>query len=187
MLKTLISKIWAIILSPGAAWETIFFDKTEDEKQVVQYAGLLILCNVAAAFIGNFLVKDGFRFVHAFVYAIVTGIAYGGGLLCVFYLFTNSLKKYLHIIPDKFTNFRLLVYSSSLMLSISVITSLIPPLSVLKILNIYTIYIVWEGVGKCFKFEEKNRGNITMLLSAGILLFPVVVEKILLWIFPIAR
>ena len=181
--KTFLLKVWAVTLSPTTAWEKIFSDQSKDEKLLVRYVTTLILCVVAATFLGEL---TG-RFLRAFMRAIVTGIAYSGGFWCTFYLLTTGLKKYLNLVPDKIICLQLLVYSSAFILFISIITSLIPPLFFLKILNIYTIYIVWEGVGSCFKFEEKYRGNVALLFSAGLLLFPFVIEKILLFILPVAR
>ena len=187
MLKIFLLKAWSVILSPATAWKKIIEDKSEDEKQILQYALILILCCVAATFVSGLFAKGNFRFVHAFVRAIVTGIVCTGTLWGVFYLLTTSLRKWLNFIPDRIICLQLTVYSTALLFFVDIVTVLIPPLFFLKILNAYTIYIIWEGVGACFNFEEKHRGNLAMLLSAGVLLLPFAIEKILLFILPIAR
>jgi len=186
-MKKFLLKVWGVILSPATAWEKIFSDKLENEKQLLQYALTLILCCVAVTFVSELFAKGNFRFVHALVRAIVTGIVYTGTLWSVFYLLTIGLKKRLGFIPDKTICLQLIVYSTALIFFVEIVTTLVPPLFFLKVLNVYTVYIIWEGVGVCFNFEEKHRGNITMLLSAGVLLLPYAIEKILLFILPIAR
>jgi len=67
---------------------------------------------------------------------------------------------------------------------IKIITTIIPSLFFLQILNIYTIYIVWDGCRVIFNINEDERGKIMLLISLSIIFTPAIINKIVLFMLP---
>jgi hypothetical protein len=186
-IKETFLKAWLILSSPTKAWQQITSDKTENSLSALRFFYTLLLIGVGATFFGSLLYKSGFHFVGALLKSIIVGISLYGGFWGIYFLLLEALKKYIRIIPDKQTCLQLVIYSYTAILIIDIITALVPSFFFLKIINLYTVYLVWEGVGLLFDFEEKNRGNLVLSLSISMIVFPYIIERILFYLLPTAN
>jgi len=184
--KSIFKRIISIITVPTTSWEELSAETGNTEKEDFRFFYFLLIANMVSSFAGGLLYGDS-PFVSAIIKSIVTGVAFFGGFWGIYYIFTDILCKRFKITVSKAKTVRLIIYSMTLSFSLSILTALLPGLFFLKIINIYTLYIVWEGVSKLIPLEENERSNFVLLLSAVIVLFPFVISQLLLFSIPIAK
>lgn len=184
--KHLFRRIISIITSPATSWEELSCETTNTEKEDFRFFYILLIANMTSAFIGGLLYGDS-PFISAIIKSVISGIAFFGGFWGIYYIFTDILCKKFKIEVKKNKTLRLIIYSMTLSFSLSILTALLPGLFFLKVINIYTLYIVWEGVGKFISLDENERSNFVLILSAVIVLLPILINQILLFSIPIAN
>ena len=79
---------------------------------------------------------------------------------------------------------RFVGYSSSLVYALSIILMLLPEFFFLRIFILYTVYIVWEGSGPYMEVDEPVRLKFVGVVSAVIILAPIVIDFVLSMLMP---
>lgn len=184
----IIKRTFSIISSPTNTWEELSNEKKDTTKSDVHFFYVLIGINMLAVFFGTLFSLGELPVVTAILRSIIWGIAIYGGFWGVYYILNEMLYKRHQVKMEKASSQRLIYYSFVLTLSLHVITFLFPNLEFLKIGLIYTLFIVWEGVGKMIPtLNENERSNFVLLLSGSIILLPIIIFQCLILVIPAAQ
>jgi hypothetical protein len=177
-IQHVIAQTWGLMMSTLQTWESIVSDKNEKSFQRY-FLPLLIIC-AAVVLVFNTIYASSKPIQTGFVYAVVTLIAYVSTFYFTRY-FTNSYLVRNHV--DKSNPVliqKMVAYSFAVVFPIKLITTIIPSLFFLQILNIYTVYIVWEGCRIIFDMDEDERGKIMLIVGLSIMFLPAIISKIIL-------
>ena len=141
---------------------------------IIPVIGLLSL----ASFLGVIINNQGVNFQYALVEAIVTFCgAYFSIYVAGFIL--GELSETLSIEKDRQTIIKYLPFAYSAFYLTIFVTELIPELFFLKVLILYTVYLVWEQAAVVFNFEENQRVKYTAIYSLVILAVPALLFKLM--------
>lgn len=181
-LQHVLARTWGLMMSTSQTWEGIVNDK--EERPFKSYFTPLMLICVATVLIFKIIYADSKHIQNGFVFAVVAVIAYTGSYYFTRYFTTSYLKKN-H--PEK-NNLqvveKMVAYSFSVIFPIKLITTIIPSLFFLQILNVYTVYIVWEGCRIIFDMDEDERGKIMLIVGLSVMFLPAIISKIILFMLP---
>lgn len=187
LMKTLFLNIvvrtWQLMMSTSATWEGILEDNKDRNVFKSYFLPFLLVLVVAAGFFGAVYAGSG-AVKNGVVHAIITFVAYISAYFLTGYMARNYISKRF---PEKFDELKiqkLVTFSFSVVFVIKLITIIVPGLFFLQILNIYTIYIVWEGCRIIFDMDEDERGKIMLIVGVAIMLMPGIMNKIILMLMP---
>lgn len=183
-LLTIFKRTWGLMMSTALTWETI---KSEDVSESNAFRSFvmpwtILVSIIVLVFSGGYASDKVFE--TAFIMAFVTAIS----LIGAFY-FTRTLtfyyfKKYL---PDYYSESQIseiIAHSFAVIFILKIITAVIPSLFFLLILNVYTVYIVWEGCRVFFEMNEDERGKSMLLISLCIIFMPSIISRVILMMLP---
>lgn len=164
-------QIKKVILNPKDFWVA---KREQQESYTELLAGYFIpvlLVMSMVVFLGEF-----FRSTHFYmVYAVLKGVR-EMILFVLLYLiavfFTTELMKTFGIGKNIAVARRLVVYSSTPLLMVSMVTGLFPFLYVLDILGLYSFYIFWIGVQELLVFpDQKQNSYATITIVVNFFVF----------------
>lgn len=180
-LNTAIKRTIDIIFSPTKAWKNLSPANSTDEseREDLRYLYLLLGVNVLFAFIGKLIEGDGIFIVSAILNGIFSGTSFYCGFWLVLYITINFLCKHYQIEVSHNVCLRLVTYSFVLDMVLNAIMSLMPSMFFLHIITLYTIYIVWEGVGASFDIDNEKRSGYVLWLAVLIVAIPFVIQYLL--------
>lgn len=162
--KTIFNRLKKLILSPSSEWEVIGSEDNQGISVVNQFALPLIALCTAAAFIGTSIYLDGFNLEEALKQSLLVFCSlYATVFLAMGVLYFLSPR--FGIEQDKNRFFTFATYASSVIFAVKFVTELFPELFFLKILNLYTAYIIWEGVTPLLKVNEEQKPAFVVLAS----------------------
>lgn len=184
--KETFKRTYEIISAPNRTWQQITLNEDLKVKEDFSYFYTLLSFCIATTLVGTFIYVPENKFVTAFLRALISATASYAGFWANYFILTEILNKRFKIFNKKRHNFRLIIYSMSLSMLINALVSIFPGLFFLKIFNIYTLYIVWEGVGQMTTIEESNRTNFVLFLSVSIIAIPAIIFELLQIAIPAA-
>ncbi len=169
--KDIFNQLVLLIGSPNRAWEKLAGDMADSVKKDYFLLRTLILLNVAAAFVSAvFEVYSGASFIRILLKPVFVAVVCLSSYWLVYFVFTEFLCKKFYIEPSKSVSIRLVVYSISLLLIVNAIITLFPGLFFLIIMDLYILYIVWEGIGRCFtSLGENKQANLALIFTGSML------------------
>lgn len=181
--KTLIIRLKNLVLSTSNEWKDIAEEEREGKEVISQFSLPLIGFLTLATFIGSIFNNHGFDFETALKVSLSNFLsAYGS--IYVTMLLINVAKPIFHLQTISSKTLSFVGYAYGLYFAIEILTSLIPEFYLLRILILYTIFIIWEGVMPIFKVREEQRTGFALVCSIIILLTPWVLDYILKLIIP---
>lgn len=172
--RALFIRVKNIIVSPSTEWKAIADDELTGVNVVHKFALPLIgLCSLAA-FIGTAIYLEGFNAEESLKKALL--------IFCSLFFSIYVSMAVIYYLQPRFNLkqnrdlvFKFVTYSSTVIFAVKFVTELFPELFFLKILVLYTAYIVWEGVTPIFNIDEKLKPGFvaitSFLLIAGNYLF----------------
>lgn len=183
LFRNMVVRTWQLLMSTSVTWEGILEDNKDRNVFKSYFLPFLIVLVAAAGLFGGLYAGSGVV-KNGVVHAIITFVAY----ISAYYL-TNSLtRNYIKKrFPERFDELKvqkLVTFSFSVVFVLKLITIIVPGLFFLQILNIYTIYIVWEGCRIIFDMDEDERGKIMLIIGLAIMLVPGIVNKVILLLMP---
>ncbi len=182
--KEFTQAITSIISKPRNKWEELHTSTNSGENNTLKLLYWLISINAIAQLVGG-LIYDNTLFISIIIRSIVSAASFYSTIWLVYYITNEALTKKFGVKVEKDKLLSYLIFSSVLNISISSIIAIIPGLFFLEILNIYTLYIVWEGAVIMTNIEENKRSNFALLLTICLLVAPYIIFKILTIAFPI--
>ncbi len=178
-LFSIFQRSWELMLSTSTAWNAIEQEDNTKNQVVRQFIyPWIIICTVLVmAF--DMIYSSGSIIKAGFISGLTTIISYLGAFYTANYLSFRFLNKKFNGKYSKNDNEKIIAYSFTIIFIIKIITSAIPSLFFLKILNIYTIYLVWDACRAILKLDDEERGNYVLITTGLILLSPFIFNKIL--------
>ena len=156
------SQIKEVILNPKDFW--IKKKESEDSQMELMASYFLPVLSAVAVvvFLGEF-----FRSTHFYIgYAVLKAVREIILFLLEYYLavfFSTELMKTFGAEKNIIVARKLVVYSFTPFLLVSMVTGLFPFLYVLDILGLYSFYIFWLGVGELLVFPDQKQNSYARL------------------------
>ncbi|MBP1676714.1 MAG: hypothetical protein H6Q20_1273, partial [Bacteroidetes bacterium] len=178
------ARSWGLMMTTTPTWEGIAGEKTRTNESFRSFvAPWVIFCSIVSLVFGV-IYADSKVLETGFLHAVITSVS----LFAAFFLtkafsfsfFAANISK---VVPRQDIE-KLLAYSFTVVFVIKVITDIIPSLFFLKILNVYTAYIVWEGCNTVLVLDEDNRGKMMIMMSSCIVFLPGLISKIIRLMLP---
>ena len=177
--KELFLRLWRIIRFPQTEWQTVAHEEPRRDVMTFFVWPMTLICG-GAKLLGC-LFHEGFRHFGNTILDVceimaVMMAAYALGLTLVEFARRRLIK-----LPDDHSACQLLVgYSFSVLLVLFAFTGLVPELILFRhILQFYLVYVVWEGSSVVTGVSEEERMKFTLLVSAILLLLPMLLQKIM--------
>lgn len=185
MFNNLFKTTISLIINPSEAWSGLKEQQTDDNESflsgfVYPFIGMIAL----AAFLGVLFTRKEFDFQIALKAAILSFLSVFGGFFLASYFVNELWHSMFHRERNLKLCQRFVGYSSSLMFALSIILSLLPEFFFLRILVLYTVYIVWEGAIPYMEIGEPEQLQFVSISTAVILLTPFFLEIILGLLMP---
>jgi hypothetical protein len=143
-----------LIVNPKAEWAVI--QKESQGKSVIikTYALPLIIMMAACSVLGAIITVS--NVAYAIIKALgIFGFSYAG--MYVSALIINELTTSFNSKKDLNTTFRLVVYSLTGFFIIKSFVLLWPPIEMLSVLGLFSVYLFWEGSATLLETPEDNK------------------------------
>jgi len=175
---------WKLIISTTATWDNIASSHASKKEIRNQYVFPWIAITVMVVFIFESVYASEKPLQTGLINAIISSVSLFGGYflsntICFWYLRKQQPEKYTALDCE-----RIVSYSFSAVFLLKIVTTVLPSLFFLQILNIYTAYMVWEGCRAVLKMNEEERGNIVLIFTLFIIFSPVVISLIVHLMLP---
>ena len=170
-----------LISSPAKAWEEIRLDGDKRKVFTGFVYPMLGLCAFAvflgALFINGWGGPESFQI--AMTKCCVVVVSLFGGYFLAAYIINELDVKLFKLESDVPFVQQFVGYSFVVIFITNIITGLLPSFSLIAfLLQFYTVYVVWEGARVVMEIEEKSRLKYTAVVSAMIIICPLVIEFI---------
>lgn len=177
--KDLLSKTLLILSSPSKAWEQ--FSINPEGKNVLQnfVYPMIGLCSISE-FIGTFIGKDMIPdvFQVALTNCCAMAVALFGGIFLAIYLLDKALKGWFSTSVSNGLLTEFVAYSMTVKFVLDIFSSLFSLQLILLILQIYTIFIVFEGSRRFLRLKEDKVTLFTLVATIVILLCPSMIDLV---------
>ncbi|MDR2147990.1 MAG: YIP1 family protein [Tannerella sp.] len=186
MFKDLFKLATALILKPSETWIALKGrdEGTRNDLFLRRYIYPLLGVVVLASFAGIFLSRSDFDFQIALKSLILSLAAYLGGFFLASYALNYVWIRYFRRESDYFLCQRFAGYSSTLIYALSIVLSLLPEFFFLRIIVLYTVYMVWEGSIRYMQIRVEEQMKFVLSASALVILSPWVIEFLLRMLMP---
>lgn len=175
--KDLLSRTLFILSSPAKAWEQI---ASEDDGKSVLPAfvypliGLCGVCEFIGTFFGKEFIPDVFQL--ALTHCCAVAVALFGGFFLSSYLIEKMLQKWFATTLSKDMITVFVAYSMTVKFVLDMLSSLLSLKLLLVILQIYTLFVVFEGTRRFLKIRDDKVTLFTLVATIIILLCPSIIE-----------
>jgi hypothetical protein len=185
MFKKLYKTALFIIFNPGEAWNSLSDNKTELSKgflsnYIYPFIGLV----ASVAFISILFTRREFNLEIAIKSSLLSLLSMSGGFFLASYIVSECWVS----IFKRERSFQLcqmfVGYSFSLIFSLNIILNLLPDFFFLRLLVLYTIYIVWEGAVPFMNVKADEQLKFVGIVTASIILSPSLIEFVLGMLMP---
>lgn len=181
--KPIFYRLKNLLVSPSDEWRKIGGESVPGISVVHQYAlPLIALCSIAA-FFGTAIYLDGFNLEESLKKSLIVFTSLFASIYLSVGLIYFLMPRF-NLLQDRNSLFVFVSYASSLIFAVKFITELFPELFFLKILNLYTAYIVWEGVSPMFKIDEAHKPGFVGYGALVIIAGNYLVSRFLLFLLP---
>ena len=182
--KRIILRIKNIISKPNSEWD-IIANESDNYKAVMRdYALPLILVVSVAKFLG--LSKFGINLsFYSILYAAVDFVSLYFGIY-IAALIVKEIAPSFQSNNDKNIAFKLIIYSSTPVFTASFISNLAPSLFFVNLFYIYTLYLLWTGIGPLMNTAEKNKMSFIIIIVIILFASTQAIDKILTSLLPIS-
>lgn len=174
---------WVLLTKSEMGWRVIIDAQPEPTHVKRQFVyPFLVLCMVAN-FLGFFIANSaGIPF--AFIKALFAGISMYSSwwIVCKInpFLVTRIAKKEI----SEAVNVTVVSYSFSVIFLLNIVFAIFPSLFFLGLLALYTLYVVYVGVGVVLNINENESSKLAIALSALIVLLPWIINTVLWRLLP---
>jgi hypothetical protein len=183
-LNLVFNRVRNLIVNPKGEWAIIQTETFKKEAVIKGYAVPLIILMAICTILGSIIMvsNPGFAILKALG---IFGLTYAG--MYVSAVIINELTTSFNSKKDIDTTFKLVIYSFTAYFIMSAIGLLLPPISMLSIFGLYSIYLFWEGATILLNTPEDNKVGfvvVSTLVIVGVfsILF-LILNGMLLTIF----
>ncbi|MBV5283919.1 MAG: hypothetical protein JZU53_15970 [Paludibacter sp.] len=183
-IKKIVQRPWELLTSTPATWDKIASVKISKNEVRNRFVFPWIMVCVLTTFIFKSLYSPNKSIETGFINSIISTVTLFGAYflskaVCFWYLRKHYQEKYSVIIAEIIVG-----YSFTVTFIIEIITTILPGLFYLQILNIYTAYLIWEACRAILQLNEDERGNIVLVFTSAIILSPLIINKIIHLMLP---
>ncbi len=179
-----ISLIWKLLTNTTLAWDEIVKEKSSERDTVMHFAvPSIVLCIIFSGFF-SFIYADNNNFAIGIITGLVSAISLAGGNYIAYKIGWWGLTKYQPKFAVKLNLVKLIIYSYSIIYVLKAFTALIPSLFFLKVLSVFTAYLVWDGCRAVMGMDEDERGNFVLTMTVVIVFTPLIIRYIFEWMLP---
>ena len=178
-----------LISSPARAWEEI---SLQDRRQVLTsfVYPMIGLCGLSVL-IGS-LVNNGWGGPQSYQIAMTAccgvAVALFGGYYLSSFLINGIRVRFFKLPSDNALSGQFAGYSLVMIFLAYFVMGILPDLFVFMLLvQLYTVYIVWEGSKQLTSLDDSRRMQFTMLVSAVLILSPAFIGKLFGWLTQVLR
>lgn len=177
--KKLFHKIIALLLSPGKTWTEI--SEGGEERNILgnfvyPLIGLCGLAEFIGAFLGRDITPDVFQ--NALRSCCALAVALFGGFFLAAYLIEAIGKRWFAVDYPKLMLHIFVGYSMVVTFVLDMVSSFFPIAILHWILQLYTLFVVFEGARRFLRVPEAKLTSYTLASTLFILLSPAVIEYI---------
>jgi uncharacterized membrane protein YfcA len=185
MFKKLFNTAIALILKPSEAWKELSAKQTDDHESFLSnYVYPFIGIIAAASFIGIFFTRKEFDIQIALKSTIRATLSAAGGFWLASYILNEFMTGMFRREKNVKVCQRFVGYASSMMFALTIFLHLLPEFFFLRILELYTTYIVWEGAIPYMAINESKQLKFASIATAVIILTPALIEFVLYIMMP---
>ena len=177
--KDLFYIAFLLISSPARAWEEIRV--VEDKRKVLMdfVYPMIGLCGVSV-FIGS-LWTMGWGGPESFRYAMTqccaVAVSLFGGCFLSAYLINKLGVRFCNLQDDIYRAQQFAGYALVVVLLLKIILGILPDFWIIALpLQLYTLYVVWEGCMPVMQVRERYRLRFTVMASQVLILCPWVID-----------
>ena len=180
--KNLIGRLKELIIKPQKEWQLIISEGKSINEILTQFSLPIIGFYSLTVFVGYLISHQQLDFESALKEAVFTFSSCFFGLYLIYYLFLKLLVIFKQeILKEEL--FQLIAYSSSILYLSGSISALIPEAIIIgSIINLYSIYLVWIGLGAMKNLSREVHIWMTVLLGLVILLMPSLIHRLFVFI-----
>ncbi len=182
-IENIVSRSWGLMMSTSQTWEGIKAEKNSNSAFKSFYVPFVLIC-VSVVLVFKMLYADSNRIEAGIIFAVISLLAYMGSFYLTRYFTTRFIRSNHPDKNDASIIEKIVAYSYAVVFVLKIVTTIIPSLFFLQILNIYTVYIVWEGCRIMFDLDEDERGKIMLIVGLSAMFVPALVSKIVQLMLP---
>lgn len=167
-----------LVLQPRSEWATVRSERKNLNEVLSEFSLPLISLVTLATFLNILVNHQGFNFELALKHAALIFTSLFGGLYLA-WLLLKTVRSATGVLGDKNQIFELAAYASGLWYLILLLTALVPELTMLNFLALYSFYILWTYMEEIPGISREHKGLLTLLVGFSIHFLPLLVRQIL--------
>ena len=176
--RDLLHKVIILLTNPAKAWQEI--DERREGRMVLPLfvyplIGLCGLSEFIGTFIGRDMEKELFQIALTRCCAVAVSL-FGGFFLATYLLKRINRRWYGGVSENRIEEF--VGYSMVVTLVLNIVGGLFPIEVLLWIVQLYTIFIVFEGARRLMKTNDTKIVSYTIVATCLVLLSPAVIEYV---------
>lgn len=147
-----------------------------------------LLMDALVTFIAGLVYSHEHIVVSSLLKAMASVLSFWCALWVIYYFLRYFLSKKCGLLLSirLAVGLRLIVYPLTLGVLLHILGCLMPSLFFLKVLLLYDVYLVWEGVGLLLRVEENDRSRLVSFLTLLIIFVPIVLNEMIKLLIPLA-
>lgn len=170
---------WGLYISAATTWDAIAIESTKEHEIRKYFIFPWIALCVLAVCVFDSLYAPVKGLETGILNGIINAVSLLGGYflsnkICFWYL-----RKQLKIGQSAIKCEKIVSYSFTTVFLLDVVTTIVPSLFFLHILNVYIAFMVWEGCRAVLKLNDEERGNLVLVFTIVIIFIPVIISKII--------
>ncbi|WP_088653836.1 YIP1 family protein [Geofilum rhodophaeum] len=167
-----------LVLQPRSEWATVRSERKNLNEVLSEFSLPLISLVTLATFLNILVNHQGFNFELALKHAALIFTSLFGGLYLA-WLLLKTVRSATGVLGDKNQIFELAAYASGFWYLILLLTALVPELTMLNFLALYSFYILWTYMEEIPGISREHKGLLTLLVGFSIHFLPLLVRQIL--------
>ena len=185
--KNSLIRLWSLVASPSAMWSELASEQGDYRNQDFKFLLYILAIDAVCTLVGS-LAHD-----HSVVYCVMNSIftpaCFCASVFIVFYIVQQTSLNIEGLDCRDIKSdilFRLVIYSVSLNIVLDAIHVLFPSLFFIWILDLYSFYLIWEGLGNMLNVSDEVRFRPAVYLSVMILALPFILMFLTKLLIPAA-
>lgn len=186
--KESLKRFWMLVSDTSETWSRLASQTGNTKAEDFRFLYALLAINAITALVGYAL--NGHSAISCILNAIFSPAAFYATVWILFLVIKNINNRQDEETGSKATAsniFRFIIYASSLNIILNSFMLIFPGLFFLWILSLYTIYLVWEGLGDMLLIPDDQKTQPTVIITSIIILAPVLIMFLMHFMIPGAK